>query len=284
MLDVGGDAGDLPHPDDPELLELIREREVREAYRFLYERRENPPTMAEWRQHAGQALGKVDANEQTDRRLRDLRKQFVVETVRRRSSNPVYLLRGRNPVAVDASPISSRMEAEVYAIMGAYCRMCGASPQDGIKLQVDHKIPLSWGGETVLENLQPLCTRHNHGKQAFFETLDAIGAEIRYAASQPTVWHRIGELLKGLHAHGRRTSAELVALVAGEGYGGDPARRLRDLRKPLGWKIKARMHKEGHRTLTEYELISWQPWPLEGPEEAVRRYEQERKRRRRATP
>ncbi|MET8387166.1 HNH endonuclease signature motif containing protein [Streptosporangium canum] len=262
------------------MVELIREREVREAYRFLYNRRDNPPTMAEWRQHAGRALGKADANEQTDRRLRDLRKQFIVETVRRKGSNPVYLLRRRNPVAVDASSVSSRMEAEVYAIMGAYCRMCGASPEDGVKLQVDHKIPLSWGGETVLENLQPLCERHNHGKQAFFKTLDSIGPEVRYAADQPTVWHRIGELLKGLHAHNRRTSAELVALIAGEGYGGDPDRRLRDLRTPLGWKIDARKHREGRRTLTEYELISWQPWPPEGPEEAVRRYEQERKNRR----
>ncbi|MFF5248982.1 HNH endonuclease [Streptosporangium sp. NPDC000095] len=167
MLDTDLDERDLPHPDDPELIELIREREVQEAYRFLYNRRDNPPTMAEWRQHAGRALGKTEANEQTDRRLRDLRKKFIVETVHRRGGNPVYVLRGRKRIVVDAPPISSRMEAEVYAVMGAYCRMCGLSPGDGIKLQIDHKIPLSWGGETILENLQPLCERHNHGKQAF---------------------------------------------------------------------------------------------------------------------
>lgn len=280
MLDADPEESDLPHPDDPELVELTSGKEVREAYRFLYDRRDNPPTMAEWLQHAGPALGKDNANGQAGRRLRELREKFIVEMVRRKGGHPVYLLRGRNPVTVDASPISSRVEAEVYAVMGAYCRMCGASPEDGIKLQIDHKIPLSWGGETVLENLQPLCERHNHGKQAFYETLDAIGPEIRYAAAQATVWHRIGELLKGVHAHNRRTSAELIALVAGEGYGGDPARRLRDLRTPLGWEIDARRHKEGRRTLTEYELISWKPWPLEGPEEAVRCYEKERKKRR----
>jgi hypothetical protein len=161
--------------------------------------------------------------------------------------------------------------------------MCGADPTDGIKLQIDHKIPRSWGGETVLENLQPLCERHNHGKQAFFRSLDEIGPELRYSVAQPTVWHRIGELLKALQARDRRIPSELVALVAGERYGGDPARRLRDLRTPLGWKIDVHRHKHERRTLTEYELVSWEPWPPEGPEVAVRRYERERRRRKKLT-
>ncbi|MCY7382022.1 MAG: HNH endonuclease [Microcoleus sp. CAN_BIN18] len=46
------------------------------------------------------------------------------------------------------------------------CCGCGASPAMtfGLELQVDHKIAWSKGGETVLENLQTLCSLCNLGK------------------------------------------------------------------------------------------------------------------------
>jgi hypothetical protein len=46
------------------------------------------------------------------------------------------------------------------------CCLCGTSPalQPGIVLEVDHKIPSSKGGETVLDNLQTLCQVCNIGK------------------------------------------------------------------------------------------------------------------------
>ena len=46
------------------------------------------------------------------------------------------------------------------------CCTCGASPAltSGVELQVDHKIPWSKGGETVLDNLQTLCSKCNLGK------------------------------------------------------------------------------------------------------------------------
>jgi hypothetical protein len=46
------------------------------------------------------------------------------------------------------------------------CRADGASPAltAGVELQVDHIVPWSKGGETVLENLQTLCSRCNLGK------------------------------------------------------------------------------------------------------------------------
>jgi hypothetical protein len=46
------------------------------------------------------------------------------------------------------------------------CCACGASPATslGTRLQVDHIVPWSKGGETVEENLQALCEKCNQGK------------------------------------------------------------------------------------------------------------------------
>lgn len=46
------------------------------------------------------------------------------------------------------------------------CCLCGASPakDPSIELNIDHIVPYSKGGETVLENLQTLCSRCNLGK------------------------------------------------------------------------------------------------------------------------
>lgn len=46
------------------------------------------------------------------------------------------------------------------------CRLCGAvqNVDKNIRLDVDHIVPWSAGGETIMENLQTLCNRCNNGK------------------------------------------------------------------------------------------------------------------------
>ena len=46
------------------------------------------------------------------------------------------------------------------------CCVCGASPakDSSVELQVDHIIPWAKGGETVIDNLQTLCSKCNLGK------------------------------------------------------------------------------------------------------------------------
>lgn len=44
------------------------------------------------------------------------------------------------------------------------CKICGASAEDGVKLHVDHILPVSKGGKTVESNLRTLCERCNLGK------------------------------------------------------------------------------------------------------------------------
>jgi len=49
---------------------------------------------------------------------------------------------------------------------GFRCRHCGKSPalNAGVVLHIDHIVPWSKGGETILENLQTLCSECNIGK------------------------------------------------------------------------------------------------------------------------
>jgi len=44
------------------------------------------------------------------------------------------------------------------------CQKCGATAKDGVKLHVDHIIPVYKGGKTTMSNLQTLCERCNIGK------------------------------------------------------------------------------------------------------------------------
>ncbi len=268
----------LPTHDSDEVAQLFSDRETIEAARFLLERRSNPPTMAEWIERSQTIFGKTNA--QTQRRLRAVRTKFIVES-RRRDRDFVYVITGWNPApsADRGERISPRLQAEVYTVNGRFCAMCGRGPRDGVRLQVDHKVPRSWGGETEISNLEPLCAEHNNGKKAFFHSLDQYGPKIRDVLDLPTPWERIGELLKLLGNDRQQMPSELLSVVARETHVGDPARRLRDLRVVLGWKIIAHKRKDGRRTRVAYELVSWEPWPSEGAHEAVRRYERDRKRR-----
>lgn len=44
------------------------------------------------------------------------------------------------------------------------CQLCGLTQADGVKLEVDHKVPVAKGGLTVEENLWTLCHPCNNGK------------------------------------------------------------------------------------------------------------------------
>ena len=48
---------------------------------------------------------------------------------------------------------------------GYKCKVCGASASDGAKLEVDHIIPISKGGKSVMDNLQTLYKSCNRGKR-----------------------------------------------------------------------------------------------------------------------
>lgn len=62
--------------------------------------------------------------------------------------------------------INWRIRAKILIRDNCICKMCGASPAKNpdVDLHVDHIIPWTKGGETVIENLQTLCSICNIGK------------------------------------------------------------------------------------------------------------------------
>ena len=64
------------------------------------------------------------------------------------------------------SQMTPKLRFEVMKRDGYRCRICGRSASEGAKLEVDHIIPVSKGGKTIMSNLQTLCRECNRGKAA----------------------------------------------------------------------------------------------------------------------
>lgn len=64
----------------------------------------------------------------------------------------------------ERSLMTPKLRADVMRRDNYRCRMCGASRHDGVRLHVDHIVPVSHDGRTVPENLQTLCEACNLGK------------------------------------------------------------------------------------------------------------------------
>lgn len=69
--------------------------------------------------------------------------------------------------------IDKKTRVLVFKRDGFRCIYCGRTPStDGVKLHVDHKVPVDMGGEDSLDNLQTLCSECNEGKKNLFKDED----------------------------------------------------------------------------------------------------------------
>lgn len=64
----------------------------------------------------------------------------------------------------ERSLMTNSLRMDVLRRDGYRCQMCGATRKDGVQLHVDHIVPVSRDGRTVMENLQILCEDCNFGK------------------------------------------------------------------------------------------------------------------------
>ncbi len=68
-------------------------------------------------------------------------------------------------VAEQRRLMTDSLRYDILSRDGFRCKICGATSADGIKLHVDHIIPVSKGGKTVPGNLRTLCEHCNLGKR-----------------------------------------------------------------------------------------------------------------------
>ena len=62
------------------------------------------------------------------------------------------------------SRISKETRLRILARDNQRCQYCGLSIADGVKLTVDHFLPISRGGTDLFDNLWTLCLECNEGK------------------------------------------------------------------------------------------------------------------------
>jgi 5-methylcytosine-specific restriction endonuclease McrA len=136
--------------------------------------------------------------------------------------------------------ISERHRFEVLQRDGFSCRACGRSPErDGIVLQVDHILPVDWGGKTELDNLQSLCEECNRGKKAWVASHSS--QVMKEVAGLATVEQRIEALFD--HFPNQDVPSSMIQLVA---RAFDWQRALRRIRERTGKKIQPTSDRRGY--------------------------------------
>lgn len=113
------------------------------------------------------AVGKIDDWARSWRQL----KQDEILIYDYDTSSKSYSVTQINPYSnrTKRTGLSSK---DIYRIRnrdGHRCQSCGKSVNDGVKLHVDHRVPLEWGGTNLDENLWVLCSICNQAKKAFFK-------------------------------------------------------------------------------------------------------------------
>jgi len=62
------------------------------------------------------------------------------------------------------TPISTKLRFEIFTRDKYRCQYCGRTINDGISLEIDHKIPIAEGGTDNYDNLITACNECNSGK------------------------------------------------------------------------------------------------------------------------
>lgn len=206
-------------------------------------------------------VGVGENQEHLNRRVRALRKYYHLPG-QQIGDRYIYVLKGRKSgVETDAGTVSGRLRAQALNLAKGRCQSCGKTiAEDGVKLQIDHKVPQTWGGLTVIENLWAICEACNNGKRDFFASFDI--AVMKEIVGMQSVHERIAHLLK-LHI-GQPVPSDLIEFVANATERQDDwQKRLRDLRYPvIGLIIESNRSKtpEGFWRST-YTLRNWRDLP-----------------------
>ncbi len=123
-------------------------------------------------------------------------------------------------------PINPRTRAGILRRDGYRCVHCGKNPEeDNIKLEVDHIIPVAWGGKTEPKNLQSLCRKCNQGKKSYFSDFNDDDA-VKDIIKAPSGTEKL--LLIGAKLIDRPLTVDFIGTLAGIR---DWTRTIRSLRQ-----------------------------------------------------
>ncbi|HEV2080609.1 MAG TPA: HNH endonuclease signature motif containing protein [Allosphingosinicella sp.] len=222
-------------------------------------------------------VGGVGDQEQLMRRLRHLRKHYVIP-YSKEDGRWAYRYKGeKQDVKTDSGAISGKQRARILNLAKGKCQMCGRSvEEDGIKLQVDHRVPQTWGGLTVDENLWALCVQCNHGKRDFFESFDPN--EMTELMAIESVHERIARFLR-MH-EGEAVDSNLIEDIANvRERQEDWQKRLRELRYPVvGMEIEPGRYKTAEGFIrSTYKLVKWVDLPP-NHQQLIRAWDNKKKR------
>ncbi|PWT28412.1 HNH endonuclease [Butyrivibrio fibrisolvens] len=80
----------------------------------------------------------------------------------------------KDSTAYQRSLMTPTLRYNILKRDGFKCLLCGRSAEDGIKLHVDHIIPVSKGGKTIYSNLRTLCNECNQGKSDKYDSSGVV--------------------------------------------------------------------------------------------------------------
>ena len=141
--------------------------------------------------------------------------------------------------------ISEKIRYQVLTRDSFRCRACGRSADDGIKLNVDHIIPVDWGGTNEISNLLTLCEECNRGKKAWVDS--APSESMREIMNKSTVEQRI-ETLFDMFPN-QDIPSTMIQLVSRGSL--DWQRALRRIRQRTGKKIPPVLNRTAYRYIKE---------------------------------
>ncbi|MGQ9616939.1 MAG: HNH endonuclease [Spirochaetota bacterium] len=125
------------------------------------------------------------------------------------------------------------------------CRACGRGAENGVKLQIDHIIPVDWGGETQMYNLQTLCEECNAGKKAWVANYNID--KMKEVISKPTIEQRIEALFDSFP--NENIPSSLIQVISKGAL--DWQRALRRIRERTGKKILPTAGRRAYRYFKE---------------------------------
>ncbi|MCL0091946.1 HNH endonuclease [Dehalococcoidales bacterium] len=141
--------------------------------------------------------------------------------------------------------VSEKVRYQVFNRDTFRCRACGRGADDGVKLTIDHIIPVDWGGTNDMSNLLTLCEECNRGKKAWVDTVPSqIMKEIM---DRPTVEQRIETLFDKFP--NQDIPSTMIQLVSKAAL--DWQRALRRIRQRTGKKILPVQGRTAYRYIKE---------------------------------